>query len=715
MATYTTDKIEFGGNIYKLQDSDALPLTGGNVTGPVNFGDSVTMEEASIGDLLITGNVSSTNNLQVNTLNGVEVGNNPVFTDTVTTVTTSGSGNAVTAISASNGAVTVTKGTTFLTSHQDISGKADKSATVSTIAWDSTNKKLTKTINGTTTDVVTAATLRTGLNVADGAEVNQNAFSNVKVGSTTIAADTKTDTIELVAGDNITLTPDATNDKVTIAATDTTDLSQITGGLTLDRLIPEQTKTFTGVIGTANNWANATFFFGKILPDDYNAIYKITYRIYAECAGRTDAKGVYICTLYGRVNSLISYANWNSIASTSYRPIYHTELYRAKQAGITNGYGHLLGVRLYSSWNATTAANSRTIQVEILKCENCSFTFFNTVTKYSAAPGTGTTNYDSYSEMNAIDQGLQETGDANSYNYAGHIRYYQSIQAGEALSANNICVFKSDNKVYKAAAGVEFDIRFPIIWNDTAISNLTNYYYQYYYTQIYDRDLNTCFSGFTVPAGSNVYMVITLNGITATIDSSFLTANLPTTDDGKIYIRIGRLSPNSTNNQSYFMFLQEKPMFVYKNGKVRLYSGFAEDSNTVNGHTVESDVPSGAKFTDTTYTAATEAPLMDGTAAVGTSAKYARENHVHPTDTSRAPVNHASTATTYGIGTNNNYGHVKLSDTISGSAAAASGGTAATPKAVSDAKTAAINHVIVSATQPTSQSAGDIWIILTTE
>lgn len=37
-------------------------------------------------------------------------------------------------------------------------------------------------------------------------------------------------------------------------------------------------------------------------------------------------------------------------------------------------------------------------------------------------------------------------------------------------------------------------------------------------------------------------------------------------------------------------------------------------------------------------TAASAAPLMDGTAAVGTSAKYAREDHVHPTDTSRAPV-----------------------------------------------------------------------------
>lgn len=53
--------------------------------------------------------------------------------------------------------------------------------------------------------------------IATGAEVNQNAFSNVKVGSTTIQADGKTDTLELAGGTNITLTPDATNDKVTIA------------------------------------------------------------------------------------------------------------------------------------------------------------------------------------------------------------------------------------------------------------------------------------------------------------------------------------------------------------------------------------------------------------------------------------------------------------------------------------------------------------------
>lgn len=72
---------------------------------------------------------------------------------------------------------------------------------------------------------------KTKLNgVTAGAEPNQNAFANVKVGSTNIQADAKSDTIEFAAGPNVTLTPDATNDKVTIAATDTTYSDVVAGG-----------------------------------------------------------------------------------------------------------------------------------------------------------------------------------------------------------------------------------------------------------------------------------------------------------------------------------------------------------------------------------------------------------------------------------------------------------------------------------------------------
>lgn len=79
--------------------------------------------------------------------------------------------------------------------------------------------------------------------------------------------------------------------------------------------------------------------------------------------------------------------------------------------------------------------------------------------------------------------------------------------------------------------------------------------------------------------------------------------------------------------------------------------------------------------------ASSTTPKMDGTAAVGSEASFAKGDHVHPTDTSRAPTSHASTGTTYGKGTSSNYGHVKLSDSTS-STSSASDGVAASPKAV---------------------------------
>lgn len=96
-----------------------------------------------------------------------------------------------------------------------------------TITGDAANDACTiaVTANGHThTDATTSAAgfitaaMVTKLNgIATGAQTNQNAFSNVLVGSTTVAADSATDTLELIAGANITLTPDAANDRVTFA------------------------------------------------------------------------------------------------------------------------------------------------------------------------------------------------------------------------------------------------------------------------------------------------------------------------------------------------------------------------------------------------------------------------------------------------------------------------------------------------------------------
>ena len=72
---------------------------------------------------------------------------------------------------------------------------------------------------GTTNLYLTSAERSKLSGIATGAEVNQNAFSNIAVaGQTTVAADAKTDTFTLVAGTGVTLTTDATTDSITIAA-----------------------------------------------------------------------------------------------------------------------------------------------------------------------------------------------------------------------------------------------------------------------------------------------------------------------------------------------------------------------------------------------------------------------------------------------------------------------------------------------------------------
>jgi hypothetical protein len=70
---------------------------------------------------------------------------------------------------------------------------------------------------GTTNLYLTSAERTKLTGIATGAEVNQNAFSNIAVsGQSTVAADAKTDTFTLVAGTGVTITTDAGADSITI-------------------------------------------------------------------------------------------------------------------------------------------------------------------------------------------------------------------------------------------------------------------------------------------------------------------------------------------------------------------------------------------------------------------------------------------------------------------------------------------------------------------
>ena len=209
----------------------------------------------------------------------------------------------------------------------------------------------------------------------------------------------------------------------------------------------------------------------------------------------------------------------------------------------------------------------------------------------------------------------------NTDSIPNHLRYYNNTYAKKALNANRWIVGDKDG-YEEIASGVTFDLSYPILYTSGAVSQGGNNYANMY-SQLYDLNLGNLKSGFTSSAKKMIYLVVTISGNTATVDSSIITDTLPTSDDGKAYITLGRLGNQSTG-ANYFFFQAVHPIFVYRKGQIRLYSGSAD---VVNGHTVEADVPSSAVFTDTKVTqtlSTTNAnyPLILGKNTTSTTTNY---------------------------------------------------------------------------------------------
>lgn len=173
---------------------------------------------------------------------------------TITGVSANGTSVATSGVADIPAASTSKYGVTKLSSATN-STSTSLAATPSAVkaAYDLAASKASTDVATTSANGLMSSSDKTKLNgIATGAEVNQNAFSNITIGSTTIAADTKTDTLTLVAGSNVTLTPDATNDKITIAATDTTysAASQSAAGL----MSADDKKKLDGIATGANNY-----------------------------------------------------------------------------------------------------------------------------------------------------------------------------------------------------------------------------------------------------------------------------------------------------------------------------------------------------------------------------------------------------------------------------------------------------------------------------
>ena len=161
-----------------------------------------------------------------------------------------------------------------------------------------------------------------------------------------------------------------------------------------------------------------------------------------------------------------------------------------------------------------------------------------------------------------------EPGRDTNDNTTWQLRYYGAVKAATAITADHLIV--GTHAGYKnLAANVEFDLSYPILWADEAISAGSTKTTTYEAMQ--NVNLATTASGWTGTQYSEAYLVLSsVKGNIATIDPNIFTTAQPTEEDGKFYIPLG-LMITTTN----CIFHAKHELYQFKNGRFRQVVGHA--------------------------------------------------------------------------------------------------------------------------------------------
>lgn len=314
----------------------------------------------------------------------------------------------------------------------------------------------------------------------------------------------------------------------------------------LEAATPIEEKTYTGLIGSANDAANASFYFAKIHPTNYTVQWKVSLRI------RVTAPEAYqqsVTIQFGGYGSTFSSYDSYTVRNASLG-MYYVNLYRATAAGInTNHKGHALGIGLRSSTNPANASYARTVSVELLEVENCTVDMQDAAVKYAAIDGTGSTNYTGLTEMGVASAGQNATNNSNT----SYTQYGNAVKAGSVGvkrytllmrdtedtwvsfvdQANSVATTKTvstigmmPGKLLYSSAGAEYasGANTGAVWD------------------VYPFDLRYSTNcGTTLTAYKPVYLVGTLDGegLFYLNTTAWWTQTIPTAEDGKTYIYIG--------------------------------------------------------------------------------------------------------------------------------------------------------------------------------
>ena len=323
---------------------------------------------------------------------------------------------------------------------------------------------------------------------------------------------------------------------------------------------PISSHTFIGVIGTADNVDNASFYFAKVHPEDYYEPWKVRLRIACSVPSDATFRKTVDITIMGCRSSYLAYDAL--VANYSSNPLYYVNLFRATQAGISASKGHALGFGLRSSSSPADANKARTFDVDLLEAYGCSMDWIDPAVKYANMDGAGKTYYNStsatahsggsYSELGVASNGQNATNNTNT-NYQQH---GAAVKAGANGVRSYSLIMKDTDSTWSSfyssayngtATGKEVCttgfLLGSILYSSGAPSG-GNYAAGANTSTVYDgypldfRYSSNCAS--TLVSYKPVYLVGEMHddGLFY-LDETWWTQTAPTSEDGKTYVYVG--------------------------------------------------------------------------------------------------------------------------------------------------------------------------------
>ena len=362
-----------------------------------------------------------------------------------------------------------------------------------------------------------------------------------------------------------------------------------------------ETKTYIDVLATANDNNGGGFFYLKVRPTAYSDFWHIKTRVIATVPGNVSYYTNTVFDVWGRENTYSIYSCANQVYNTSYRPIYYNSVFFTNSTGYTNSCGHWIGINLYNSTNPTSTSYKRTVVVDLLSYENCTVELQDSlitptnIPNRSAHTGWYSSTNTSYTNFDACSNGLKQTGDSNtttinnlvrgSGNYVMNsvlYRYQMLFQMNEntLTPLNNNSNTTGTGKTM--LTNIEFDpFGFIYYYNTTttvsAGSSVGGGSLAYAWNGIDLRYTFNC--GTTLTAHKPFYLVVTptTGGKCKIASSSPWAQDLPSTNDGKWYILVGR-----TYSTYQLALYYNHPVYYYDGTSVKqVFPSFKNELPTV--------------------------------------------------------------------------------------------------------------------------------------